>query len=283
MFLSENIPFQLPQGWYGELVAFSRNDNMSSSDILYLPRPLNMKAIVIPQERSSEFSNILTVLNIPVKTPTDEKQLANIQQWVGQNNHDDSDTANVTQPQLIALHQVQVIWSPLRMAILASPERIETAKKSMIEVSYYVLELYRIEQEINELWPHLEADTAKAFEFNALAALRKKELADRFYKVVALRAKLAQLSPFLLSPHVYPPTMTSQLSERLRERLRVHEKVEFVSDQIEVFENIYTMCAERASEYQHARNSNTLEWLIIILLAAEVFLLTFEYLVATGS
>ena len=98
-----------------------------------------------------------------------------------------------------------------------------------------------------------------------------------------LRARLARVTPFLLSPHVYPPTLASQLGERLRERLRVERREEFVSDQLEVFENVYEMCGQRASEFRHAQSVNTLELIISVLLATQILLSMFEILATAGS
>ena len=98
-----------------------------------------------------------------------------------------------------------------------------------------------------------------------------------------MRAQLARLAPQIECPPVYPPTLVSQVGERLREKARLSERLQFVREQVDVFEKVYEMCGQRVSDFMSSRTAHTLEWVIIILLAAETILLIVDLLSSTAS
>jgi uncharacterized Rmd1/YagE family protein len=50
-------------------------------------------------------------------------------------------------------------------------------------------------------------------------------------------------------------------------------RLETADGQLEVFEGVYEMSGQRMGEYRAAREEHVLEWVIILLLAAELLLL----------
>jgi uncharacterized Rmd1/YagE family protein len=79
-------------------------------------------------------------------------------------------------------------------------------------------------------------------------------------------------------PAPQPPTLAGQLGERLRDRGRVLERLEQAGEQADLLERVYSGCGDRAAEYLTSRRHATLEWVIILLLAVEVVLITVDLL-----
>jgi len=151
----------------------------------------------------------------------------------------------------------------------------------VLEATAHERELRSIERAMEESWPALESDSALAFEFDEASVGRRAQLRERLHRVLVLRARLARIAPYLLSPLAHPPTLASQVAERLRERLRMPTRHEAAAVQLDVFRDAYDMCGQRASDYMLARTGHRLEWVIIVLLAAQLLLWGFEYL--TGA
>jgi len=122
-----------------------------------------------------------------------------------------------------------------------------------------------------------------AFEFEASSIPQRKQLRRRFQEVLLLRAKLARLGPHVHCPHLHPPTLASQIGERLRERTRLVHRHEFLTEQVEVFERVYEMCGQKASDFMLARQGHMLEWILIILLFVATLLQVFEILSSAKS
>lgn len=244
-----------------------------------LPFPVRMKAVLIPAEATVEANAYsMQLLILPTGDQDERERSVAARSWVESGN---SGEPNRCLP--IVVQGAQVFWSELRTAIIAPTERMQAVRRAVIEFCYFENELHDVERQIGDRWSLLDADTPLAFEFQESDVSKRKELMQRFRAVVNLRSKLARMTPHIECPPVYPPTLASQVAERLREKSRLPNRLEFMREQIEVFEKVYEMCSQRASDFVANRTSHTLEWVIVVLLAVEVILLSVDLLSATGT
>ena len=161
-------------------------------------------------------------------------------------------------------------------AVAALAERLPRVVPTILEFACMELALQALEQQLAQAWPQLEEDGPLAFDFDHRSDRRRDQLGSRFRGVLGIRARWSQLQPPLHRPLVYPPTLASQLGERLRERARLAERWETLGGQIDVFQNVYELCAQRAHDWRLAWKGHTLEVLIILLLLLQTVLLMFE-------
>lgn len=178
----------------------------------------------------------------------------------------------------MSLQGLRILWSPDRCAILAPSDRLPAVRNAVLDVSGHERALRAIERALDSAWPELDSDAPLAFEFEESAVGRRTELRERLGRVLLMRARLARIAPAVLAPPVYPPTLASQVADRLRERLRIASRYEAAAIQIDAFRDTYDMCGQRASDFMLARTGHRLEWVIIVLLAAQLLLWGFEYL-----
>lgn len=168
------------------------------------------------------------------------------------------------------------------VARFAPAERLGALRKVIHEAARNERELRSIEQSIAQSWSALELDAPLAFEFNERSVARRAQLQGRLAQAVVLRSRLARLSTYLLSPLEHPPTLASQVAERMRERLCMASRYEAADAQLDVIRDTYDMCGQRASEFFLARTGHHLEIVIIVLLAAQLLLWAVETLAATA-
>ncbi|WP_437283410.1 hypothetical protein WME90_23400 [Sorangium sp. So ce375] len=251
-------------------VEFVTGADAAQTTLMEFKEPRPCRAILVTGPAAPPPAG-LTMLLVPTNDQEDPEIVANVWSWV---------EPGVPQARrrgsLIMLQGARIIWSPGRAGLIASAERLEALRRAVIDFSFFDGEARKLEAELAEAWPHLEADTPLAFRFDAQALPRRDELARRFQRVIGLQARLIQVSPAIHSPPVYPPTLASQLKERLIERARLSERIEFVDERLELLESVYEMCGHRSSEFVIARNEARMEWIVIILLAAETFALLVE-------
>ena len=248
---------------------------------------------VIAKTNSADSSPIksLTVLTIPhQKNPQPESDAARLDTVGGVALIPQTKTwVEAALPQgapaslMMTLQGTQIFWTRGRLAIIAAADRIETIKKSLTEVSFYEAELSDIERIVSEAWPGLQADTASAFEAEPKSSGKDEKMRERFEQVFHLRARLARVSPHVHCPHLHPPTLASQVSERMRERTHMLHRFEQLDEQISAFERVYEMAGQRISDHRLASTGHTLEWVIIILLSLQLLLWVFELLVSFGE
>lgn len=185
--------------------------------------------------------------------------------------------------QTIAIHGAAIAWAPGRAALLVEPTRCEAVRAALIEFGMHDRDLRELEAEVAAGWADLESDAPLAFDFRDRDAERRAGLGERFRRLVALRARLVRLVPHLDRPPLHPPTLASQVGERLRERARMAERAGHLGTQLELHERVYDLCGQRASEWSLAHRSRGLEWAVVVLLAVETALILVDLLASRGS
>lgn len=243
-------------------------------------RVVELKGDAIP---ATALSSVYRVLTIPLSRPAellDESQpnLQAAMAWAATGVE-----ARELPVQLMTFQGIQICWTRRRFAILAEEAKIESLVRTLMEYAYYESELDAIEKSAADNWPGLERDLPSAWEFKTNQAAGKEGLAKRFASVMLDRARLARVLPYAHSPHQHPPTLASQVAERLRERGRMSYRHEALVEQLEVYQQVYELCGDRANEYQLTRSSNTLEWIIIVMLFAQLIIAAFDILNSYGS
>jgi hypothetical protein len=267
------VPKGLPLGTDVQRVAFVADRSDGRPVLLEFPAPVNRLAVLAADRPEKPLvGGRLSVLSVPVPAVDNPELVLRAREWV------DAVALAGRPSQVVTLQGAQIVWAEGRAAVLAPADRLEGARRAVIEATYYDAELGDIERELAGLWPELEADTPLAFEFGERSLNDRRRLADRFRRLVALRARLARITPHVLCPHVHPPTLASQLGERLRERTRMAHRVEAADGQLAVFERVYEACGQRSSDFMLARTGHVLEWVIIILLLSQTVLLTVDLL-----
>jgi hypothetical protein len=181
-------------------------------------------------------------------------------------------------PVAITIHGAQVIWGSSRAAILAAPDRAAPFLLALVDFSYYEIELRKLEREIAENWPLLELDTPLTNGVTVPDPERFEAIGQRMMQTFRRRMRLARIAPHLSQPRGNLSPLANQLLDRLREKNHVEERVEALGSQLEVFERIYEMTSQKISDFTSSRKERTLEWVIIVLLAAEVVLLLIDIL-----
>lgn len=181
-------------------------------------------------------------------------------------------------PLVIPLYGTHLVWSHRRAAVVGSADRLAAMRGAVLEFADREAELRDVEARIAAALEPLDADARLAFEFDDRSLPRARELADRFQEAVSLRRRLALLAPPLQRPAPQPPTLAGQLGERLRDRTRVIDRLEHAVERADLLERVYAGCGDRVAEFTSSRRHATLEWIIILLLVAEVVLITVDLL-----
>lgn len=192
-------------------------------------------------------------------------------------------TAATEPPVNVPLYGTQVVWSCRRAAILAPESKLASMREALLDFARCDAAVRRLEHEVVALLAVVEEDAPCAVEFDERHRERQPVLAERFSRAVAIRAELARLAPQVLAPPQHPPTLAGQLGERLRERTRLSARVEILQEQVDVLDRVYELCAQRIGDFAVARRHLTLEWVIIVLLAAELVVLLVEVLASAAT
>lgn len=168
---------------------------------------------------------------------------------------------------------VELIWRPGRAVLQCESGQADALLSAVVEFAHYEYELRRIEREIADAWSELEQDKALAFEVTTADLERSAAVGARMNGALGRRIRLARIEPHLYDPQPTLPAAARRLGEELRDKARIEARLETVDGQLEVFEGVYEMSGQRMGEYRAAREEHVLEWVIILLLAAELLLM----------
>jgi hypothetical protein len=230
----------------------------------------------VPATATSEVAaesrgDVLDVVLLPWPTLPQGTPLATNQgfaEWIAK-----GDGPDASPPVLAKVRGVELMWRPGRVLLQCDSEQAESLLSAVVEFTHYERELRRIEQEIADTWEELEQDKALAFEVTPADLERSQAVGARMNRVLQRRIRLARIEPHLYEPGADLTAAGRKLGEELREKTRSEARLETVDGQLEVFEGIYEMSGQRMGEYRAARQEHVLEWIIIVLLAAEMLLL----------
>lgn len=229
----------------------------------------------------------LLVLIIPLRdddegtSPPDPARITEIvTAWVAAT---DRQAATPTSVVTVPLYGCHVVWTPGRAAVVGPSARLEQLATAVSDFASREGELRQLEQRCTDLVAAVEGDAAHAFEVDEHAVSQRDALAVRFREAVAVRGRLAMLAPAVHAPPLHPPTLASQLGERLRDRTRLAERHDFAVDRAELAERLYEACGQRVSEFGIARRQLALEWAIVVLLVIQTALLVVDLLAGRGT
>ena len=209
---------------------------------------------------------LLPLSAAPQPAPQEERQ--GFAEWLEKINDPDAPL-----PVIVKYRGVELMWRPGRVLLQCDPEQAELLLSAVIEFTHYECELRRIENEIAGGWVELQQDKSLAFEVTGAGLDRSAVVGQRMDRVLERRIRLARIEPHLYAPDVRLPVAARKLGEELREKARTEARLETADGQLEVFEDVYEMSGQRMGEYRAARQEHVLEWVIILLLAAELLLM----------
>jgi hypothetical protein len=225
----------------------------------------------------------LDLLAVPAETDDDLTAVEPIvRAWLT----DDAQTAAVAERSaavVVPLYGCLVAWTPGRAAIVGPTTRLDHLEAAVADFSAREADLRDAEQRAASLLDTVETDATEAFAIDESTPRRREALTVRYREAVSVGRRLALLAPAVHAPPIHPPTLASQLGERLRERTRQAERHELAVSRVELAERVTESCGQRAADAGIAARQMALEWAIVVLLVVQTALLTVDLLARRGT
>ncbi|MFM1996834.1 MAG: hypothetical protein RLZZ111_1221 [Planctomycetota bacterium] len=196
--------------------------------------------------------------------------------WIGEQ-------AAADAPLQVPLYGTHVIWHPRRAAAIAPADRVASLRTALTDFARLEAELRGVEAGLADSLDRVEGDAAVVYGVDEHSFARRRELTERYRSAIALRRRLAVVAPAVARPAPQPPTLAGQVGERLRDRTRLAERLEHAVEQADLVERVYAACGDRIGDFAISRRHSALEWVIILLLAAELVLLCVDLLAGRTS
>jgi len=170
----------------------------------------------------------------------------------------------------VKLRGAELTWRPGHATLQSDPTQADALLPALAEFAHYERELRQIEAQIASGWADLEQDKSLAFDVTPADLARREDVGSRMNQAFARRIRYARIEPHLYEPGAALSSAGQKLGAELRERARIEARLETADAQLEVYEHIYEMGGQRLGEFRASHEEHKLEWIIIVLLAAEL-------------
>jgi len=191
--------------------------------------------------------------------------------------------AGAPPPVTIPLYGSFVAWAAGRAAVVGPAERLAELARAVSEFADHEAALRNAERRAAALVAEVEADLDGQLALDDRAAERRAARGARHREAVALARGLALLAPAVSAAPLHPPTLASQLGERLRDRSRLADRHELAVGRAELAERVAEGSSQRALDVDIARRQMGLEWAIIVLLVVQTAVLVVDLLARQGA
>ena len=234
-----------------------RVENLAPGDI----------AALAPREAGATKAN-LEVIVVPSSARGDLALRESLDAWLA--------APDLGAPLSVQQGDVQLAWRSGRAVLACSAPLAPAAIEAIADFTAAESELCRLEADTVAAWATTEADTLLTFAVKPQDKALLAGVGGRMQAVLLRRMKFARTEPRLLESPAHLAATARSLGDRLREAARCASRAEALDAQIESQETVYELASQRIGEARHARESFALEILIVVLLAAEVILTTWE-------
>lgn len=250
-----------------------------------LPHASTIRRIRLPA------NGLLDVLVVPVSQPLDQPRLAQVpldvditdvvSRWIAATNHPSRPL--IPPSVVVPLYGCLVAWTVGRAAVVGPADRLVTLEATVLDFASREAELHAAEEAASRLVDAVVNDAGESVASDHHAPEQRGLFARRYVEAVTVSRQLAALAPAIHTPPVHPPTLASQLGERLRDRTRLLERHDLAVERAEIAERIAEASRQRADELGVARQQTGLEWTIVVLLVVQTTLLVVDLLGRQGT
>ena len=176
----------------------------------------------------------------------------------------------------ILLRSERILWRPGQAVMVGPPDRLDEVLPGLIEFAFYEAELRRLEREAETDWPTLEADTHLTHSVAPTAFEHRPHIDEMTMRSVQRRMRFARLEPCLEKASIALAGPARRLATELVMQSEVAERLGWLDDKLEVAEDLYELANDRLSEFTYFHREFRLELLIVVLLLAEVIIMSAE-------
>jgi hypothetical protein len=178
---------------------------------------------------------------------------------------------------LARLGECSVAWTHGCALIAASGEGLPSILAEVVEFAVGEEVLLALEGAMEAGWGELECDAALAYRVERLDRVCDGVLKERALETMRRRLLFMRWEPLWLGTGLRSGARMRRLGDALLEEAEREDRCATLDARIEAAEYVYELVGQRAGEFRHAREGYWIEWVIVVLLAAELAVMLLEY------
>jgi hypothetical protein len=176
----------------------------------------------------------------------------------------------------LMLRSERVLWRPGKAVLIGPPERLQEILPGLLEFAFHEGELRKLEREVEADWSIAEGDIDLNHSVDNRSLARRRHVDEMTRRALSRRMRFARLEPCLEKPSAALPGPARRLAGELGLLSEAIERLGWLDDRLEVYEDLYELANDRLSEFAYFSREYRLEVWIIVLLVAEVVIMGLE-------
>jgi hypothetical protein len=176
----------------------------------------------------------------------------------------------------LMLRSERILWRPGQALMIGPPDRLQEVLPGLVEFAFYEGELRKLERETEAEWEIAEVDVYLTHSVDAEALERRGHVDEMTLHVTRRRMRFARLEPCLEKASISLCGPARRLATELAMQAEVIDRLGWLDDRLEVCEDLYELANDRLSEFTYFNREFRLELWIIVLLVAEVVIMSVE-------
>ncbi len=176
----------------------------------------------------------------------------------------------------LMLRSERVLWRPGKAVLIGPPERLQEILPGLVEFAFHDGELRKLEREVDADWSVAEGDIDLNHSVDDRSLSRRRHVDEMTRRTLGRRMRFARLEPCLEKPSAALPGPARRLAGELALLSEAVDRLRWLDDRLEVYEDLYELANDRLSEYSYFSREYRLEVWIIVLLIAEVVIMGVE-------
>jgi hypothetical protein len=217
----------------------------------------------VSQTALENAADTLYVLHLPGGNVTPEDVRRRAEAWV----------ADSAPPIELLLQSDRVLWAKPRAIIIGSAVSAPAYLRGLAAFGFLEQALFDLEQRTERHLSSAAPDTDLTHRVDGAALRRWSAIGRATQDIAVARLLLVRIGSALEHPPVSLPGPARRLFLELATQTNVPYRLEQVDAQLETLWELYDVVNARLSEFSHFRREYLVEWLIVLILAAEAILL----------
>jgi hypothetical protein len=172
----------------------------------------------------------------------------------------------------------RVIWSPTRAAVIGPSEAMGDAVPAVLLQSWLAAETSGLEQEVDEIWPALDADSRLTHAVSRRDLREQKRVNVLTRQVTGLRGRRIWAERMVDRPDAGLTPPSRRLFLELARQSEIADRLEGLEDPIEFAQDLYESANDRLTEFRYFSTELRVEWLILAVLALELAAIVVDWL-----
>jgi len=169
--------------------------------------------------------------------------------------------------------EITICWHCCQINVIAPAEESEKLIPALLDFDQVMREVQKLQQVLPSIESVAISDVPGTLRIRRKDSAQWKRIGSIMENLARMRLEFARFEALVFNPASDLSPLAKRIFRSLVRKADLENKLESLSDRMEVLEDLYEGAVDRINDHRYWRDGHILEIIIIVLLAGEVLLL----------